>query len=251
LHITHILARRPATFSGGEQQRTAIGRAIAKPSRLLMLDEPLSNLDAGLRTDLRREFRRLHRKLGQSILYVTHDQAEALSLADRIVVLDRGRIVQQGTADDLYDRPETAFVAEFIGTPPFNFLPATVDRAMARLVGEGFDLALPAATNIMELPGQVQLAVRPEAFHVSQTRQSRTPIAASLRWIERHGPRDLLGLEIGSATVKVSTPVGLATAPGQALWLGFDLMPDHILDPVSQRFLRVSSEGTKEYVQDL
>ena len=133
VNVGHLLHRLPATYSGGEQQRVAIGRALACPTRLLMLDEPLTNLDARLRIALRLAFKSLHRDSGQTILYVTHDQVEAMSLSDRILVLNRGRIEQIGTPDDVYHRPRTKFVAEFIGTPPMNLLDVACEGARAKL----------------------------------------------------------------------------------------------------------------------
>lgn len=122
LKLGHVLDRYPRSFSGGEQQRVAIARALVLPVDLLMLDEPLTNLDARLRIALRLAFKRLHRESGQTILYVTHDQSEALSLADRIGILDQGRFVQIGSPGEIYARPATEFVARFIGSPPMNIL---------------------------------------------------------------------------------------------------------------------------------
>jgi multiple sugar transport system ATP-binding protein len=245
LRITHILDRVPATFSGGERQRTAIGRAIAHPSSLLLLDEPLSNLDARIRGDLRREFRRLHQTLGQTILYVTHDQAEALSLADRIAVLNQGRIEQVDHVDTVYDRPATRFVAEFIGAPPFNLLPARVSReGGARLVGDGFTLDLPPTLDGATLPGSLQVGVRPEAVRIAAQRSERTPIRAELEWIEHHGPRDLVGARIGPNVVRAILSAGAGAALGHSLWLGFDVAAEHLLDPANDRFLPAT---TKEH----
>ena len=125
LRISHTLGRKPTTASGGEQQRIAIGRALIRRPKLLLLDEPLTNLDAKLRHDTRAEFKRLHRELGMTMLYATPDELEALSMGQRIAVIRQGRIVQTGTPDELFDQPVDSFVAAKVGSPPMNLLPAT------------------------------------------------------------------------------------------------------------------------------
>ena len=126
LQLQDFLKRKPRQLSGGQRQRVAMGRAIVREPKAFLLDEPLSNLDAKLRTHMRGELKQLHQRLGATFIYVTHDQVEAMSLADRIVVMNAGRVEQIGTPRDVYDRPKTRFVAEFIGSPPMNFLPGTV-----------------------------------------------------------------------------------------------------------------------------
>src|SRR5918996_1042361 len=126
LGITHTLARKPSTLSGGEQQRLAMGGALGRRPKLLLLDEPLTNLDAKLRHDTRAEFKRLHRELGMTMVYATPDQLEALTMGERIAVLREGRIVQTGTPDDLYLRPADQFVATMVGAPPMNLVPGRV-----------------------------------------------------------------------------------------------------------------------------
>ena len=124
VHIDHLLARKPGQLSGGQQQRCALARAIVRQPRLFLLDEPLSNLDAKLRLETRIELRKLQRSLGVTTVYVTHDQEEAMTLADRIAVFMDGRIVQVGTPDDIFERPASTSVAAFIGSPPMNLLQA-------------------------------------------------------------------------------------------------------------------------------
>src|SRR3954453_2065772 len=138
LRITHTLGRKPATASGGEQQRIAIGRALIRRPKLLLLDEPLTNLDAKLRHDTRAEFKRLHREFGMTMLYATPDELEALSMGQRIGVIRAGRMVQVGTPDELFERPGDRFVAEHVGSPRINLIPATS-------VGDGAEVRLPFA----------------------------------------------------------------------------------------------------------
>src|SRR3546814_10434447 len=129
LNIEPLLDRKPAALSGGQRQRVAIGRAIVRQPQIFLFDEPLSNLDADLRVRMRYEFAELHRQLGTTTLYVTHDQVEAMTLADRIIVMREGRIEQVGTPRELYARPANIFVAQFLGTPRMNILPATMAGA--------------------------------------------------------------------------------------------------------------------------
>ncbi|CAA9315138.1 MAG: Diaminopimelate decarboxylase, partial [uncultured Microvirga sp.] len=143
LHIDHLLDRKPKALSGGQRQRVAIGRAIVRKPQVFLFDEPLSNLDAALRVRMRYEFARLHDELKTTMVYVTHDQVEAMTLADRIVVLQAGRIEQVGSPMELYQHPENAFVAGFIGSPKINFVPGTVVEAAAGAAGLVADVVGP------------------------------------------------------------------------------------------------------------
>ncbi|MFP4303790.1 ABC transporter ATP-binding protein [Rhodosalinus sp.] len=156
LQLGEYLDRKPRQLSGGQRQRVAMGRAIVRDPKAFLFDEPLSNLDAKLRAELRAEIKALHRRLRSTFIYVTHDQVEAMSLADRIVLMNRGRIEQIGTPMELYDRPASRFVAEFIGTPPMNLLPA--DSPAARSLAQGARLP----------QGTAWLGVRPEALTLAQ-----------------------------------------------------------------------------------
>jgi multiple sugar transport system ATP-binding protein len=166
LQITHLLDRKPKTLSGGQRQRVAIGRAIVREPRVFLFDEPLSNLDAALRQEMRVELSRLHQDLGTTMIYVTHDQVEAMTLAGRIVVFDGGAVQQVGTPQALYDRPANLFVAGFLGAPKMNFLPATLQRAGPRSAelrlphGAGVQVAADAARSAAGAP--VTLGIRPE-----------------------------------------------------------------------------------------
>ncbi len=147
LAIDHLLDRYPRQLSGGQLQRVAIGRAVVRNARLYLFDEPLSNLDAQLRDEMRGEIKRLHQELGKTMIYVTHDQIEAMTMADRIVLLRDGKIEQQGAPLDLYERPATKYVAGFLGSPSMNFIPATLianDNELAVRCSDGVSLALPA-----------------------------------------------------------------------------------------------------------
>jgi lactose/L-arabinose transport system ATP-binding protein len=162
LGLGPLMDRRPKELSGGQRQRVAIGRAIVRHPNVFLFDEPLSNLDAELRVHMRIEIARLHRELATTIIYVTHDQIEAMTLADKIVVLNEGRVQQAGTPLQLYDDPDNLFVAGFIGSPKMNFLRAVVDEGSARLIDYGGQ-RIPLTVRAM--PGQeVTLGIRPEHF---------------------------------------------------------------------------------------
>ncbi len=165
LHIGPLLKRRPRELSGGQRQRVAIGRAIVRDARLYLFDEPLSNLDAKLRDGMREEIKRLHAELGRTFVYVTHDQIEAMTLADRIVLLKEGLVEQEGPPLDLFERPRTVFVAGFLGSPSINLVAATVEDGHLRLAdGQRAPLAAAQVAALGRDIGPVLWGVRPEHF---------------------------------------------------------------------------------------
>ncbi len=171
LDIQHLLHRKPKELSGGQRQRVAMGRAIVREPKVFLFDEPLSNLDAKLRGHMRIEIALLHRRLGKTTVYVTHDQIEAMTLADRIVVMDQGRVQQMGSPDEVFNRPVNRFVAGFIGSPTMNFLSAEVRQAdgQLRFVGADFDCAVPGAmlADARVAAGRpVVLGVRPQSIRL-------------------------------------------------------------------------------------
>jgi len=159
VRIDALLDRRPSQLSGGQQQRVALARALVKRPHLLLLDEPLSNLDAALRLSMRTEIRRVQRELGVTTILVTHDQIEATTMADRIVEMNAGRVEQEGTAKDLYERPDTLFVASFIGSPPINLLEGQLEDGAIKVHEARLRLTAPAR-------GAVVLGIRPESLQV-------------------------------------------------------------------------------------
>ncbi len=186
LQIVPLLQRKPKELSGGQRQRVAIGRAIVRQPQVFLFDEPLSNLDASLRVQMRIELSKLHRTLATTMIYVTHDQVEAMTLADRIVVLNAGRIEQVGPPLELYHRPDNLFVAGFLGAPPMNFLPGRVSAAGAdgctiTLAG-GARVAVPAAPSLA-VDSQVTVGIRPEHLTVEEA----GGIAAGVFAVERLG----------------------------------------------------------------
>jgi multiple sugar transport system ATP-binding protein len=210
LHIEDLLARRPAQLSGGQRQRVALGRAMVRQPRAFLMDEPLSNLDAKLRVHMRTELAELHRRLGATFVYVTHDQVEAMTMSDRIAMMDAGRILQLGTPSELYERPANVKVASFIGSPAINFLPGrVVDGGAVELFGHLLPLkvALPAGS-------PVSVGVRPEAISLAGSGPSSETctVRGTLLRKENLGPEFLLHLEVGDPRIPVVARV--AAGPG-------------------------------------
>lgn len=244
LKVDHLLDRLPKTFSGGEQQRVAIGRAIVQEADLLMLDEPLTNLDARIRIALRLEFQKLHRETGRTILYVTHDQVEAMSMSDRIGVLNAGRFEQIGTPDDIYHRPASAFVASFIGTPPMNILDCGLVESRGRLTakGDGFAAAIEMRPGLFprSLPARAAIGVRPEAITAAAAASELAPHGGEVVWVERFGAYQVLDMRLGGKLIKIRTPAGHPVSREGPVFCGFSVKADHILDRDSGQFLRCS-----------
>jgi len=241
LKVGHVLGRHPRTFSGGEQQRVAIGRALAAPCDALLLDEPLTNLDARIRIGLRIEFKALHQDLGQTFVYVTHDHVEAFSLSDRIAVLRSGELQQVGTPDEIYRNPVNRFVATFIGSPPMNILSAELVGETGGLVAQGAGFKVPLALHGSRARSgdrRIALGIRPEEVRVAPAAGPETPFPAEVRWIERLGARHILDIAVGDAlmraVVRPDHPVG---KEGRAFF-GFKPGAEHVLDPATDRFIR-------------
>jgi multiple sugar transport system ATP-binding protein len=175
LELSHLLDRRPKDLSGGQRQRVAIGRAIVRNPKIFLFDEPLSNLDAALRVNMRLELMRLHEKLAATMIYVTHDQIEAMTMADKIVVLSGGRIEQVGSPLDLYNHPANIFVAGFIGSPTMNMLPVLVDAAgpsgVSVALPGGKAITVPVAAGTTQRGLKITLGIRPEHIRIGQDGQ--------------------------------------------------------------------------------
>ncbi len=220
LGIDELLERRPGGLSGGQRQRVALGRAIVREPKAFLFDEPLSNLDAKLRVEMRTELLKLHRSLGATMLYVTHDQVEAMTMGRRIAVLHRGQLRQVGTPAEVYGRPADAFVARFIGSPGMNLVPGAADPKRKRVAICG-SLRIRAP---LAVPDRVQLGVRPE--HVSLGDPSEGSGAALVRMVEPLGSETLVHLDAGGATVVAKVPGIPALAPGDRV--GVRMEPHHV-----------------------
>ena len=246
LGITPYLERLPRALSGGQRQRVAIGRAIVREARLYLFDEPLSNLDAQLRDEMRAEIKRLHQEIGKTMIYVTHDQIEAMTLADRIVLLKDGLIEQQGAPLDLFERPATRFVAGFLGSPSMNFLSAELRQdgdGLAAVFGDGVSLALPTA-RAGQLNGnggrKVVFGVRPEHMGLAESSDSRPGlehIDVTVDLVQPTGARTFGTFSLGGkATVAEFAPHDIGQ-PGQQVRLQIDMNRIILIDPETDRVL--------------
>ncbi len=211
LRLEELLERSPAQLSGGQRQRVAIGRAIVRKPKVFLFDEPLSNLDASLRTQMRMEIETLHRELKATMIYVTHDQTEAMTLADRIVALDYGEIQQVGEPDQLYTAPNNTFVAGFIGSPKINLLPGTVielsgDSAVVEVVGPTNERLTINATDV-SVGDSITLGIRPEEFHlVSEVSAADLVLKGRVQSADRLGNITYAYVDAGlSSTLTVQT----------------------------------------------
>jgi multiple sugar transport system ATP-binding protein len=231
LRIEHMLERRPAALSGGQRQRVAIGRAIVREPKVFLFDEPLSNLDAQLRNEMRSEIKRLHQRLGATIIYVTHDQVEAMTLADRIAVLSGGRRMQYDTPDAVYNRPAALFVAGFTGAPPMNLADCTLAGGQADLGGTCIELPAALAERAARA-GRLRLGVRPENIAlVAQGDARRVPAQVSL--LEPLGAETLVTLRIGSAEMVARCPASFRERPGTPIEVFLAPQHLHLFDAAS------------------
>ena len=247
LGIEALLDRLPRQLSGGQRQRVAIGRAIVRDARLFLFDEPLSNLDAQLRDEMRTEIKRLHQELGKTMIYVTHDQIEAMTLADRIVLLRDGTIEQEGAPLDLFERPKSKFVARFLGSPPINFIPARLDRngsALAVRCGEEAILALPperAAALEAHAGRDVILGLRPEhitgSSHIGERPEHLVPHQVTIDLVQPTGTRLYGAFALAGIEVLAELQAHDVERPGETIEVLFDMQRAILVDPDSEEVL--------------
>ncbi len=246
LNIGEFLERKPQQLSGGQRQRVAMGRAIVRRPNVFLFDEPLSNLDAKLRMQMRTEIKRLHQAVATTVIYVTHDQVEAMTMADRIVVLKDGYIQQIGTPDDIYNHPVSMFVAGFIGAPTMNFIRSRLVQQEGHMV-----LKLPEETDL-EVPEAIQercrscegrpviLGIRPECFsHINEAREGSagSTVTPVINVVEPMGSGTLFFFHIGEAEVVASLPPLKGVRPGDRLPLTIEMNKMHLFDPETEKAL--------------
>ncbi|WP_369601062.1 ABC transporter ATP-binding protein [Hahella sp. SMD15-11] len=250
LQIDHLLDRKPSQLSGGQRQRVAMGRALARKPKIYLFDEPLSNLDAKLRVDMRTEIKKLHHRLGTTIVYVTHDQIEAMTLADRIAVMKDGQVQQFGTPQQVYDEPENLFVAGFMGSPSMNFIRATVEQHEGA-VGVWFSAAgkrwfMPlqrqAAGLASHLGKDVIVGIRPERLtHVQPQEAGREDVVtleAPVDVVEPTGPDNLVEVTINGTEVTCRVAPDHCVKVGEVQPLMMDLSRVVVFDPQTEARIR-------------
>ena len=232
LAIEPFLQRRPRQLSGGQRQRVAMGRAIVRNPKVFLFDEPLSNLDAKLRVQMRAEIRALHKRLNATAVYVTHDQIEAMTMADKIVVMNAGRIEQVGAPEELYERPDNLFVAGFIGSPAMNFLQGTLAADKRGVVLQA-GATLPFSARVDGEAGQKVVAgIRPEDLGFGEDGSS---LGATISMIEMTGPERLVSLDLGGNTLVATTGKSRPLRVGERVPLTLNPASIHVFDAASGR----------------
>ncbi|QRM53724.1 ABC transporter ATP-binding protein [Sinorhizobium sp. BG8] len=238
LQITHLLSKKPSALSGGDMQRVAIGRALVRRPKAMLMDEPIGALDAKLREEMRTEIKRLHLKQGSTTIYVTHDQVEAMSLADRIVVMHEGVLQQVGSPSDVYSRPANIFVAQFVGSPVMNIADAMVSQqdGMATVVVDGAAEGLAFPPELIgkldakgTRSGSIVLGVRPEGLQIAREQRDGYQ-AVEVQLIEPLGSHDIVDLKVGSQTLRARTKSGFVPNPGERVWARIDPSQAHFFD---------------------
>ena len=240
LQIENLLDRKPAQLSGGQRQRVAIGRAMVRKPRLFLFDEPLSNLDAKLRLEMRTELKRLHQMLNATIVYVTHDQIEAMTLATRIAVMRDGRIDQLAQPKEIYERPATRYVAGFVGAPPMNMLDGVIEGGRMALADAAGSLPLPSALVAAVRNGQrVVAGIRPEALRLAAD-DAGPALRAVAEVVELTGPELVATLRFGAENgrrIVASLPARTPLREGDAYRLSVDAESIHLFEPDTGRAL--------------
>jgi multiple sugar transport system ATP-binding protein len=234
LRITELFTRKPKQLSGGQQQRVALGRALVREPKVFLMDEPLRNLDAKMRLYMRTESKVLQKRLGITTIYVTHDQVEAMTMADRIVIMDKGRLLQTASPDETYQRPVDTFVAGFIGSPPMNFIDCSLIEKRGRAFLDAsfciFDLA-GLSDHLRESIGtETILGLRPEAISVSNEEMGVNCFKGEVYVVEPLGSEIILNIKVNDNIIKVNAPPSLKVSPGSSVWLSFKTNDVHVFD---------------------
>jgi multiple sugar transport system ATP-binding protein len=236
LHITHLLDKFPAHLSGGERQRVAIGRALVREPKAYLMDEPISALDARLREEMRVELNRLQRQLNHTFVHVTHDQEEAMAVADRLCVMKDGRVEQIGTPLELYNSPQNRYVARQLGSPPINFISGNFDVSSGLFEASEMPLAA-VATKANAGQGAAWLGVRPEDLSIVDKFAEAVSVPAAIYEVEPLGAITIVDVKVGEQILKAQLPGQPKFSEGEPVHLRFDLDKCHLFDSDSERRL--------------
>jgi len=241
LQIENLLERRPSELSGGQRQRVAIGRALVRNPQVFLFDEPLSNLDAKLRMEMRTELKRLHQMLRTTVVYVTHDQIEAMTLATRIAVMRNGQIEQLATPAEIYERPSTLYVAGFVGSPSMNMLDARIADGVARIDGSDVTISLPGETTAKAKPDQkLVLGIRPENLRLASDGEGpvlEPVLEADVDVVELTGPELVVSAMVGAQRITASLPPKSDIQAGTRCRFALDAAALHVFDKESEKRL--------------
>ncbi|KAA3447214.1 sugar ABC transporter ATP-binding protein [Mesorhizobium sp. SARCC-RB16n] len=238
LQIEALLDRKPSQLSGGQRQRVAIGRALVRKPQVFLFDEPLSNLDAKLRLEMRTELKRLHQMLQTTVVYVTHDQIEAMTLASRIAVMRDGRIEQLGTPEEIYNEPATLYVAGFVGAPSMNMLQAIVAGGKLAIAESDVRISLPARyANAAREGAQMVVGIRPEALRVATGAATDMLLPVEIEVVELTGPELVTTARIGTQRLTACLPPRAQVAKGEKRSLTFDEAALRLFDPTTGKAL--------------
>jgi multiple sugar transport system ATP-binding protein len=238
LRIAHLLDRRPQQLSGGQRQRVALGRAMVRQPSVFLMDEPLSNLDAVLRISMRAEIKELHRSMRSTFVYVTHDQAEALTLADRILVMQDGVVQQIGPPDEIYERPQTMFVASFLGNPPINYLEGTLEAGEGALRFRRGALAIAIGAGFVRAEGEVVLGIRPEDVRDAGETSDGPLIQGEVNTVLPIGSDQYLNMRVAGVDCFFRVGKGARHAAGDPVSLRLDPARLHLFEKATGRSLR-------------
>lgn len=240
LQIAELLNRKPKELSGGQQQRVALGRALVREPRVFLMDEPLSNLDAKLRVYMRAELKSLQGRIGITTIYVTHDQVEALTMSDRIALLESGHLQQLDTPQEVYNEPANLFVAGFVGSPPMNFVRGRLKMTGTKTIfkADAFQTEITQKIpHTIEDGSEVTLGIRPEDVEVTTTKTSES-IEGEIYVAEPLGAETILNIKIGTDIVRAKTTALTESTPGKKIWARFSKSKIHIFSPEGQAISR-------------
>jgi multiple sugar transport system ATP-binding protein len=243
LHIEHLLDRSPINLSGGEMQRVSIGKAIVRAPKIFLMDEPLSNLDAKLREEMRVELARIHMELGATFLYVTHDQIEAMTMGDRVAILNEGKILQIGKPKDIYEKPIDVFVAKFVGSPMINILTAIVEDGKLKIGENGMvcNLSEEECKKTEKYSGEkILFGIRPEDVIITKEKLEKNSFEVKVHFSQSTGAENILNLDIANAAgvyLRAITPPKILYRTGDTVFANLNFNRAHLFDSHTEKLI--------------